>query len=134
MERVETPTVVRLPEIDIPDRKPFFGEREGGWVLFDGEATTEGEYATLTPSDDRAVSVVMLARDVRRAGKAVFVRVHARAMSIDIPPTSRKNYPVNAAESEECRGSGTRCVGRVRYCCDTLENCGECPRNWRCPE
>ena len=132
MEGVLVPVAAERIRIDFPELKPNYPERGAGWVQFDGEMTIEGDLARLVPADDADVSVIMFANDVRRVGHAVEVRLGARAQSIHIPPTSRRNYPVDADPSQECRGTGTRCVGKVKYCCDNLDACGSCPRNWRC--
>jgi hypothetical protein len=131
---VETqePAAADWTRFDFPAPRPTHYGRGESWVTFNGELTIDGDLARLVPVDDADVLVIMSAGDVRRVGHAVEVRVGARARSIDIPPTSFKNYPVNAEPSQECRGTGTRCVGGVRYCCDRLENRGACPRNWRC--
>jgi len=122
------------PSADQPKRDSGPLGRGGGWVQFNGSASSRGDDVILVPLDDARVSVTMLAEDVQYMGKAVFVRVGASGKSVDIPADS-DNYPVRPAEGSECRGAGTRCVGGVEFCCDTGKKVrGNCPRNWRCPE
>ena len=116
-----------------PEPRQRQGDRESQWVQFDGTSEVDGDTAKLVPREDAAVLVVMPAEDVRTVGGVTELRVGSRAIAVTIPASSLPNYPTEAANEDECRGAGTRCVGKVKFCCDSNETSGSCRRPWRCP-
>lgn len=128
-------TVAQAPATEVlEDVLPFNVRDASGeeWVLFDGSAEMEDQRANLVPNEDGNALVVMPASDVKLFGKTVWIRVGSKALSITLPEGSPA-YQAGPLEGGECRGFGTRCVGKTKFCCDNNENRGACPRGWTCP-
>ena len=103
------------------------------WLDFDGRVTRTTDGWRLRPSDDPEITIDMATEDVRIEHGTVQVRQHSRALALVVPPTSPAKFGAAPAQSPECPGGVSRCLGGLLYCCDN-EVVGTCNGFWdNCP-
>jgi hypothetical protein len=110
------------------------GDAGPKWLAFEGTATVGRNTTILRPALDATIEVELANEDARVDPSGPAVRLGAKAIRIHVPQESplRDGTRMAGPGPAECKGFGSSCIGRVEFCCTSLQAIGSCHGYWSC--